>query len=586
LEKRGLSLAEIQEVPKGNLILLAGPPGAGKSTFCHQMVLNNIASESPIIFVTTEQSPSSILPRLKEKGMGEPAPGVLNFVDAFGQTVGLELVERPDTVSANCVDLNSISMATTMLQERIGKKGILLAFDSLTSPYLFSGVEVTKFMRLFLSKFAAEGNSVVALLDEGCGKEEDLGAMLSIADGIIRMETKEDSRIINVVKHPKVAPKEIKLPVTGSTAVPFRVLDTFWESHAKYGFSIGGKPPIRTEMGDFVNVFWLSFVTWGGMLWDPKRFPSMLYDMTKDNVGQAIKLVMGKAPWYLRLPFKVLRPKSCSNVGAVKRVFPRFEKGRREHDRDRMLEYVSEISKADEHYFRAYECASCWGLENIGAPLCFSDAADLAGTLKSMEKQDRDWNVVETACVGEGAPCCEFKAVPGELSELESRLTALDSSIVQRIEERLIEHVAEFILQGKPLGERPTLGSGVCTHGFVAGLALPALASERYRMAIRMGGAMTGKRLGEHLMNAGIGEDEVVKRVIDFMEYCKVGKVTVGETIKMRDNCEAFGLEIEEPCCFFTTGFLNGLFSAVKNQHVREVKCIAAGDPYCEWEIM
>jgi predicted hydrocarbon binding protein/KaiC/GvpD/RAD55 family RecA-like ATPase len=581
-----MSLAEIQDVPQGNLILLSGPPGAGKSTFCHQMVLNNIASDSPIIFVTTEQSPPSILGRLKEEGMGEPAPGVLNFVDAFGQTVGLELVERPDTVSANCVDLNSISMATTRLQERIGKKGILLAFDSLTSPYLFSGVEVTKFMRLFLSRFAAEGNSVVALLDEGCGKEEDLGAMMSVADGILRMETKEGSRIVNVVKHPRVVPTEIKLPLTGSTAVPFRVLDTFWESHAKYGFGIEGKPPIRSEMGDFVNVFWLSFVTWGGMLWDPKRFPSMLYDLTKDTVGQAIKLVMGKAPWYLRLPFKFLRPKSCSNVGAVKRVFPRFEKGRREHDRDRMLVYVSEISKTDEHYFRAYEGASCWGLENIGAPLCFSDAADLAGTLKSMEKQERDWNVVETACVGEGSPYCEFKAVPGELDELKARLTALDSSIVQRIEERLIEYVAVFILQGKPLGERPTLGSGVYTHGFVAGLALPALASERYRMAIRMGGAMTGKRLGEHLMNAGIEEDEVVKRVVDFMEYCKVGKVTLGETIKIKENCETFGLEIGEPCCYFTTGFLNGLFSAVKNQHVREVKCIAAGDPYCEWEIV
>ena len=31
---------------------------------------------------------------------------------------------------------------------------------------------------------------------------------------------------------------------------------------------------------------------------------------------------------------------------------------------------------------------------------------------------------------------------------------------------------------------------------------------------------------------------------------------------------------------------LNGLSSAGKNQHVREGKCIAMGDPYCEWEIV
>jgi len=579
-----MSLAKIQEPPDKGLTLLAGAPGAGKSTFCHQVVLKSIALDKPVIFVTSERRPAEVIELLRERGIGEMVG--LNFVDAFTETVGLTCTQRSDTVCANCADLNSLSIAITKLQDRTGQRGTLLVFDSLTSPYLFGGLEVVKFMRLFLSKFASEGNSVLALMDEGCGKEEDLGAMMSVADGIIRMEMKENSRIINVVKHPKVAPTEIKLPVTESTAVPFRVLDSFWEAHAKYGFGIGGKPPIRSEMGDFVNVFWLGFVTWAGMLWDPKRFPSMLYDLTKDTVSQAIKLVMGKAPWYLRLSFKVLRPKSCSDVGAVKRVFPRFEKGRREHDRDRILEYVSEISKTDEHYFRAYEGASCWGLENIGAPLCFSDAADLAATLKSMEKQERDWNVVETACVGEGAPCCEFKAVPGELSELEARLTALDSPIVQRIEERLIEHVAAFILQGKPLGERPILGSGVYTHGFVSGLALPALASERYRMAIRMGGAMAGKRLGEHLTDAGLDKDEVIRRVIDFVEYCKVGKISIGETIRMKENCESFGLQIGEPCCFFTTGFLNGLFSAVKNQHVREVKCIAAGDPYCEWEIV
>jgi len=43
---------------------------------------------------------------------------------------------------------------------------------------------------------------------------------------------------------------------------------------------------------------------------------------------------------------------------------------------------------------------------------------------------------------------------------------------------------------------------------------------------------------------------------------------------------------LEETSYFLTACFLNGLFSAVKNKHVREVKCVAAGDPYCEWEII
>jgi len=110
------------------------------------------------------------------------------------------------------------------------------------------------------------------------------------------------------------------------------------------------------------------------------------------------------------------------------------------------------------------------------------------------------------------------------------------------------------------------------------------------RLQKRMGGAKVGKEVGERLMNAGLGEDEAVKRVIGFLEHCKVGKVRMDETVRIRENCQGLATMLmsrcEEPCCFFTTGFLNGLFSAVKNQHVREIKCIAAGDPYCEWEIV
>jgi predicted hydrocarbon binding protein len=101
---------------------------------------------------------------------------------------------------------------------------------------------------------------------------------------------------------------------------------------------------------------------------------------------------------------------------------------------------------------------------------------------------------------------------------------------------------------------------------------------------VRLGGVMGGKRVGEHLMEAGIGEEEAVKRVLHLLEYCKVGKVSMGETLRMVQNCESFMIQAEEPSCHFTTGFLNGFFSAVKNHHVKETKCIAMGDPYCEWE--
>jgi len=588
MEKRGFSLADIQEVPKNNLILLVGPPGAGKSTFCHQVVLNGLATDRPVIFVTTEQGPNEIVGLLREKGMGELAPGTLSFVDAFTETVGMTCVQRSDTVCANCADLNSLSIATTKVQEKIGKRDILLAFDSLTSPYLFNEKEVFRFMRLCLAKFAAEGNSVLVLMDEGCGKEEDLGAMMSVADGIIRMEIKESLRIMNVVKHPKAAPTKIETPMTWSTVIPRERFDlSVGRRMAEAVITAQAGQPIRTEVGDFVNMFWRNLASWSGMLWDPKRFPTMAYEFDKEAevVGGSVivKEVISLLPRHRKLLVKMFMPKSFSEVKDMKRFFSRFLNV--ESNRIGIGEYVAEASRKDEHYVRLYESSSCWGLGNVGAQLAFHDCGEFAGGLKGMEEGERDWNVVETKCIGMGDPYCEFKVVPGEIDELKDFLEGIDSSVVENVHDRLMGQLVGFLVDGEPLPERPKLGSGVYFHEMHHATVIPALFSERYRMALRMGGAKSGKEVGERLMNAGMGEDEVIRRVIDFMNYCKAGKVTLGETIRLKENCETFGFETGEPSCFFTTGFLKGLFSAVKNQHVREVKCIAAGDPFCEWEI-
>jgi len=612
MEKRGLSLAEIQEVPKESLILLSGPPGAGKSTFCHQVVLNGLAIDKPVIYVTTEHGPSEVTDLLKERGVGEPSPGALNFVDAFGETVGATTPERPDTVRANCEDLNSISMAITKLQERLGRSDIFLAFDSLTSPYLFNEKEVFRFIRLCLAKFASEGNSVLALMDEGCGKEEDLGAMMSVADGIIRMDMKENLRIINVVKYPKLEPVRIEVPIE-----PKPTIKSLFESLNKSVLRIDpsvrrrwtqsmmgqNEAAVRKEVGDFVNLFWLQFARWSIMSWDPKGFPTMIYEVNKeDAISIVSKEVRQTVPWRFRLLLnlvfifqtlgvfskdfsKVKDMKKASRMGGVHISLAKM-------DRSGIIEYLEGTSKTDEHYFRVHESSDCWGLENVGTSIASYLPPHMIGQLIGLGKDGRDWNAIETKCIGLGDPYCEFKLVPGEIDELKGSLEK-DSSVVETIHERLIERLMGFLLHEKPLVDRPIFGSDVNLHPVIHCFGFPylVLAGERYRTALRMGGAKSGSEVGKRLMKAGIKEDEAIKLVINFMNYCKVGKVTVGDTIRIRENCESIGSglfphNIKQPSCFFTTGFLNGLYSAVKTQHVREIRCIAAGDPYCEWGII
>jgi predicted hydrocarbon binding protein/KaiC/GvpD/RAD55 family RecA-like ATPase len=598
MEKRGSSLAEIQEVPKNNLILLAGPPGAGKSTFCQQVVLNGMAVDRPVIFVTTEHGPSEVIDLLKQRGVGDPPPGALNFIDAFGETVGETAAKRSDTIDANCEDLNSISMAIDKLRQRISKKDILLAFDSLTSPYLFNEKEIFRFMRLCLAKFASEGNSVLALMDEGCGKEEDLGAMMSVADGIFRLEAKERSRTLNVVKHPKVDPVDIDVPVVPKepqTKPPINWDPLMLRQFLKSVFR--GKP-VRREVGDFVHLFWPNFAHWSCMLWDPKGFPTMLYEMNRYEAALGGRPSISGFPWNMRLAFKLLFslqplglffPKSLSKVKDMKKLLNTFVIQMVNKERSGIVEYLEDVSRTDEHYFRVYESSDCVGFENIGSTMASHLPPYLAGCFQMYEDNVREWNAIETRCVGLGDPYCEFKLVPGEIDGLKASLEK-HSSLVERIHERLMERLMAFLLEDKPLVDRPKLGNDVFLHVIIHGMGPLNLVGERYRRAQMMGAARSARKIGERLLEAGLSEDEAVRRVIDFMNYCKVGKITLGETVRIRENCEPLRTTImkheKQPSCFFTTGFLNGLFSAVKNQHVREVKCIAAGDPYCEWEII
>ena len=588
-----MSLSQLQEVPTNNMILLVGPPGSGKTTFCQRTVLSNIELR-PIIYVTTESSPSIVEESLRAKGLCKETLHPLSFVDAFHESMGLRSVVRSDTLVASSEDLTSLSIAISKLQEKMDET-VLLIFDSLTSPYLMSGVEILRFIRMTLLRLAAQGNAILACIDEGCGKLEDLVAMMSISNGVIKMETSEGKQLLNVVKHPKLKPVQIEAPIE---LEPIGLKDRVFNPKTLTAYLRGDQAVMRATMGDFVNLFWPNFAHWSGMLWDPKRFPKMVYEMNKEDGPSMFKLMKkndevkrAMFPWRLRLLLKFM-PKSFSKPKDMKKLLKGMTRslGGPEQERSGIVEYL-DISKTDEHYVRMYESSECWGFENINATMGFYTPPGVASMVQAFESWnglEREWNAIETKCIGLGDPYCEVKLMPGKIDEIEDSLEK-DVTTIEKIHQRLMHHLIEHLLKGKPLLERPTLGSMVNIHRVCHAMVFPALAGERYQMVLGMGGAKAGKEVGERLLEAGLSEDEAVKRVLDFLNKTKVGKVTMNETIKIVENCESsqtklFTTKIKGPSCYFTTGFLNGFFSAVKNQHVKEISCIAMGDSYCEWE--
>jgi predicted hydrocarbon binding protein len=286
-------------------------------------------------------------------------------------------------------------------------------------------------------------------------------------------------------------------------------------------------------------------------------------------------------------------PSKINNIGDMQRIWRLFQfpygLGAK-LERCGRVEYIRDQSKSDEYTFRIYENFDCWGLDGVGSKLASYLPPSMAGQLMGLESVDREWNAIETKCIGLGQPYCEVKLVPGEADNLKNTL-AKDAEAVSTIHHRLVEKFASHILDGNPLTDRPASGPDVHLHPAFHTFGFPRIAGDRSRMAIRMGGAKTGKEIAERLRTVGLKGDEVIQRVFSSMRTLKVGVISTPDgKIRIEENIEPlytkYMTHLQEPSCFFTTGFLNGLYNATLGLRVKETKCFADGDTCCEWGIL
>jgi predicted hydrocarbon binding protein/KaiC/GvpD/RAD55 family RecA-like ATPase len=598
-----MSKFALQSPPEKNLVLISGLPGAGKSTFCQQIALKMIAEERPVIFVTTERTAEDLVAQMRQAGLGPTLPDQLAFVDAYTETVGLVCSQDEKTTCANCADLNSLSIAVTKLARQMPERGNTLIFDSLTSPYLFNGLEVVKFMQLFLAKFARQGNSLVATMDDGCGVEADLGAVQSAADGLVSIKLGKNKQIFRVIRYPGLSPVEFDSPIQKQFTVESAVEEILDPDYLKDFMDslFFNKTRFRPRLGDYVNPFWTKLVYWSGMLWDPKGFPKLIYENTKeDQSATGSELHRSILPAQFKLLFKFLDisrrvgyfPENFSTVGDMKRVqrmgFP-YRIGARK-ELSGIIEYLPEQSKQDEHYFRIHENSDCWDFEGVGAPTACHLPPSMAGQLIGLEIIQRDWNSVETRCIGLGDPYCEFRLSP-QLESGEELHSGYDPENISRIHQRLIDNLAAAILEDKTLSDRPQLGNRVHLHVAFHAFGFPHIGGDRSKMAVRMGGALSGEKIAQRLLSNGKNSEMIQDKIFQFMEYMKAGIVSSsGEVIRIEENIEPlrtrYMTALREPSCYFTTGFLNGLFRQTSGEQVRETRCITSGDPFCEWELI
>jgi len=107
-------------------------------------------------------------------------------------------------------------------------------------------------------------------------------------------------------------------------------------------------------------------------------------------------------------------------------------------------------------------------------------------------------------------------------------------------------------------------------------------------------GRSMAKILQKHLKEKETLE-AVFDKITDFYARCGWGNAKrvllrekTGEfIIRIYDNAFARGQHSQFPSCYFVKGYLEGLTEKLTGKHAssQETKCMATGDPYCEFQI-
>ena len=216
-------------IPPNSTILLIGPPGCGKTTFCQQFIFSGLKNNKSVFYVTLDSSPDDVItsmaglkmdvkPFMKKK--------LLYFLDAYSWKVGGGKDNENIKVINGGLDINNINLTLAEILDKIGssdKRGI---FDSLSTLLLYTPPElVTRFIPVLIAKIKRADSIMILILEEGVHDEKLVNTLSFMVDGVMNIKMEGNKRLIQVSK----------IKGTSSTR------DWFDLKLTKTGLSIAGK---------------------------------------------------------------------------------------------------------------------------------------------------------------------------------------------------------------------------------------------------------------------------------------------------------------------------------------------------------
>jgi circadian clock protein KaiC len=189
----GLDLVLGGGLPTGSLVIVAGPPGSGKTILAQQICFANATSERRALYYTTWSEPHDKLIRHLE-------PFSFFELEALGERV--EFLHLAELMASNAGGLDAVS--EEILRHSFETRPAVIVIDSSKALHDVVEPEVLRRAVYDLASRVAHSDAVLILVGEYSAEETRSQPEFAVADGILQLENEGhgpvDRRWLRVLK--------------------------------------------------------------------------------------------------------------------------------------------------------------------------------------------------------------------------------------------------------------------------------------------------------------------------------------------------------------------------------------------------
>jgi KaiC/GvpD/RAD55 family RecA-like ATPase len=184
-------------LPEGSTVMLVGPPGSGKSTFCMEFAYAGLSAGEKCVYITTTEAPDAVRKKMALFGWDTaPFDRNLAFVDCYSWRTQ----ERQSKYAIESLqDLTGLAIAVKQAVADLGLKRGRVVLDSASDFLLYCDEKsVFKFLQVFAGEVKRVKSVAALVVEEGLHPREQVTTLNYFSDGAIRFETRERRRMLRI----------------------------------------------------------------------------------------------------------------------------------------------------------------------------------------------------------------------------------------------------------------------------------------------------------------------------------------------------------------------------------------------------